>query len=342
MKRSTTGKHFQIAKLHVLTNVFIALQFFTVLRTSDAFAATKQSNLFLSPIRNGGRLQHASLPQLSRLFVSSNKSSEAIESQETTKKTRSKSAADSQNAFGVVSDAATGLIFSFLHAFDDCGIKDSSKNLRVLWVRALLNYRNQIDDPVAQELLPKTTRGLVTSEWGASMLDPILKFAEWIQARTEFIDESLDNFLSSPACKDAETTDDLGCNVVLFGAGYDTRALRFRHEHSGKINFIEVDLPDVVEGKKKLYKKFQEDNDPEWKNTINFVPLNLNDCGGESPTSLIDTLRDKGGELTFFACFSFDFLSSIKLFSLTLLLYYLLFLFRPSKQRTNSHGLGSR
>lgn len=213
-----------------------------------------------------------------------------------------KSAAASQNAFGVISDAVTGVIFSLLHAFDSCEIKDSSKNLRVLWVRALLNYRNKIDDDIAQELLPKTTRGLVTSEAGAKLLDPILKFAEWIEARTEFIDTSLDNYLSSPACRDAETKQDLECNVVLFGAGYDTRALRYRHKHSEKIHFIEVDLPDVVDGKRKLYKKFRDENDPAWsfeadgkdgaKHTL--VPFDLNNCGGDDPTSLIETLRKEG------------------------------------------------
>ena len=99
------------------------------------------------------------------------------------------SQASKQNAFGVFSDTVTGVLFSLLHAFDDCGIKDSSKNLRVLWVRALLNYRGKIKDDVAMRLLPSSTRILVTSETGAKLLDPILKFAEWIQSRTEFIDE---------------------------------------------------------------------------------------------------------------------------------------------------------
>ena len=57
-----------------------------------------------------------------------------------------KAQSDSQNVFGVLSDTFTGVVFSLLHAFDDCGIEDSSKNLRVLWVRALLNYRGKIED----------------------------------------------------------------------------------------------------------------------------------------------------------------------------------------------------
>jgi len=208
----------------------------------------------------------------------------------------SKSEASSQNIFGVVTDSVTSVLFSLLHAFDDCGIEDSSKNLRVLWVRALLNFRGQIEDNVAQKLLPSTTRILVTSEWGAALLDPILPFAEWIQARTDFIDSSLDHFLSSPVCTDPETGEKFECNIVLFGAGYDTRALRYRHTHGTKVNFIEVDLPSVVEGKDKLYRKFQREQDPKWdyeKHGSKLVPFNLNDAGGSNPKSLVQTLREK-------------------------------------------------
>ena len=208
-----------------------------------------------------------------------------------------KAQSDSQNIFGVLSDAFTGVVFSLLHAFDDCGIEDSSKNLRVLWVRALLNYRGKIQDDIAATFLPPTTRGLVTSESGAALLDPILKFAEWIQARTEFIDSSLDMFLSSPVCRDSKTDELRECNLVLFGAGYDTRALRYRHKHGGKIDFIEVDLPSVVEGKTKLYEKFQKEQDPDWdlqNRGSKLIPFDLNECGGDNPTSIIDVLRTQG------------------------------------------------
>ena len=149
---------------------------------------------------------------------------------------------------------------------------------------------------MARTLLPPTTRGLVTTPQGAALFDPIVKFTEWIQARTEFIDGGLDAFLSSPVCNDSNGKA-LECNVVLFGAGYDTRALRYRHAHDDKINFMEVDLADVVEGKGKLYKKFQRENDPDWdveNKGSTLVPFNLNDCGGEAPKSLIGALRDAG------------------------------------------------
>lgn len=207
-----------------------------------------------------------------------------------------KSEADSQNVFGILSDTFTGLAFSLLHAFDPDPIGDSSKNLRVLWVRALLNQRGDIKDKVAETFLPPTTRGLVTTESGAALFNPIVKFTEWIQARTDFIDGSLEHFLSSPVCTNEDGTTN-ECNIVLFGAGYDTRSLRFRHAHGDKINFFELDLPDVVEGKKKLYKKFQEENDPEWDldgKGPKVVGFDLNDCGGDSPKGLLDVLRGAG------------------------------------------------
>ena len=190
MNRYRGGKRPQLGKLS-----FIALQVL-IAQTSNVYAFTQGSISSLTgPQRSiTGKLQPDLIVRSKILSMSSGTHEDTHES------SVNQSAAASQNVFGVVSDAVTGLIFSFLHAFDDCEIKDSSKNLRVLWVRALLNYKNKIDDPVAQELLPKTTRGLVTSKQGASVLDPILKFAEWIQSRTEFIDDGLNNFLSSPAC----------------------------------------------------------------------------------------------------------------------------------------------
>lgn len=207
------------------------------------------------------------------------------------------SEAANQNVFGVLSDAVTGGAFSLLHLQDDCGIEDSSKNLRVLWVRALLDQKNMIHDDVAKTLLPKDTRWLVTTDSGAKLFDPLIKFTEWIQARTDFIDTALERFLRSPVCLDPESGAAMECNVVLFGAGYDTRALRYRHRHENKINIFEVDLPEVVDGKGRLYKKFQRENDQSWdleNKGSTLIPLNLNSCGGSSPVNLVEELRKNG------------------------------------------------
>jgi len=130
---------------------------------------------------------------------------------------------------------------------------------------------------------------LVTTEAGSRLLEPAVKFTEWIQARTEFIDSGVDHFLTSSSCRNG--IDNLPCNIVLFGAGYDTRALRFRNAHDRKVNFFEVDLPSVCQGKETLYKKFQAEHDPNMKGST-LIPFDLNDCG--EGTSLIETLKNSG------------------------------------------------
>ena len=52
--------------------------------------------------------------------------------------------------------------FDLLYAFEPDGMLDSSKNLRVLWVRALLSAAGELDDDVAYELLPSASRWLVS------------------------------------------------------------------------------------------------------------------------------------------------------------------------------------
>jgi len=250
--------------------------------------------LVLSP----GRIDAfvSSIPSLNTRHLQSNPLLATMTEPEKTTTSDAVSQAASQNSLGVASDAVSGLIFSFLHAFDDCGIEDSSKNLRVLWVRALMAHRGMIKDDVAATLLPKSTRALVTSDAGSRLFNPIIQFTEWIQARTDFIDGSLDAYLSSPVCFDDKSKESLPCNVVLIGAGYDTRALRYRHANDHKINMMEVDLPKVTEGKRRLYKQFQEREDPDWdvENGVTLVPFDLNDCGGSVPKSLVKSLYENG------------------------------------------------
>jgi len=186
------------------------------------------------------------------------------------------SQSSSQNVFGELSDTFTGFAFSLLHAFDPDPVRDSSKNLRVLWARALLDTLDMIDDDVASTFLPPTTRGIVTSKQGASLFQPIVQFTEWIQARTDFIDGGLNHFLTSPLCESEEDGGSMPCNAILIGAGYDTRALRFRNKHGGEIKFFEADLPDVCKGKQTLYDKFKREQDPSLSQST-LVPLDLNE-----------------------------------------------------------------
>jgi len=112
----------------MLSHPPILLSLSLLFSSFDAFRA------FVIPSQQ--KSSHAANKDLSLSAIKSDLSSETSE-------------ASDQNIFGVLSDKATGLAFDVLHAFDDDPIQDSSKNLRVLWVRALLNQRGLIDDPIS-------------------------------------------------------------------------------------------------------------------------------------------------------------------------------------------------
>ena len=66
-----------------------------------------------------------------------------------------------------------------------------------------------------------------------------------MSARTVFLNEGCDAFLSSPACAGGKD-----CQVVIFGAGFDTRSIRYQREG---LRFFEVDLPDTIEAKRVVH-----------------------------------------------------------------------------------------
>jgi hypothetical protein len=130
-------------------------------------------------------------------------------------------------------------------AFEPDGMLDSEKNLRVLWVRALLAAAGELNDDVAAELLPSASRWVVGAPLAKTIWTPVLPKLEWIKQRTEFIDSTLDEFLAANAGASPQ--------VVLIGSGYDTRALRYR---GGEGAFFEVDLPSVLPVKESMAQRY--------------------------------------------------------------------------------------
>jgi len=140
-----------------------------------------------------------------------------------------------------VLDALFEFGFGLLYAFEPEGQLDSSKNLRVLWVRALLASLGKIEDDVAFELLPASSRWVVGKAAAPLWPAPVVEKLGWIAQRTEFIDSVLDGWLAQRAAGQP-------AQVVLLGSGYDTRALRYAKK-APNLTFFEVDLPDVVKVK---------------------------------------------------------------------------------------------
>ena len=176
-------------------------------------------------------------------------------------------------------DSAAEVTLAGLHAFDDKAVQDSSKNLQVLWSRAVLAKLGELDDPIAYQLLPKSTRGVVE----AGLFDFTGGFLEWVAARTAFLNEGTDAFLSSPSCSGGKE-----CQVVVFGAGFDTRSIRYQREG---LRFFEVDLPGTIEAKRVVHERYRDEVAPDVRLPTR-VGFDLNDC---ESTSLLDLLEAEHG-----------------------------------------------
>jgi len=178
----------------------------------------------------------------------------------------------------IISDALSAVTLTALHAFDDKAVQDSSKNLQVLWSRATLAHAGDLKDDIAYELLPESTRGVVKNGW----FDGLAPFLEWVQARTEWLDQGTEAFLSSPACADGAD-----CQIVILGAGFDTRSIRYQREG---LQIFEVDLPDTIAAKTVVQERYKASK-PETRLPTR-VGWDLNDC---EDASLIDHLEERHG-----------------------------------------------
>ena len=148
-------------------------------------------------------------------------------------------------------DKLAEVTLAALHSQDDKAVQDSSKNLQVLWSRAVLARLGELNDPIAYQLLPKSSRGVVE----AGLFDFTGNFLEWVAARTAFLNEGCDAFLSSPSCANGAK-----CQVVVFGAGFDTRSIRYQREG---LQFFEVDLPETIEAKRVVHERYRDEVKPD-------------------------------------------------------------------------------
>ena len=113
-------------------------------------------------------------------------------------------------------------VFPLLYAFEPDGMLDSEKNLRVLWVRALLAAAGELKDDVASRAPPVgEPLGGRRAARASTIWAPALPKLEWIKQRTEFIDATSRRASSRPT----PAPPPRWCSSA---AGYDTRALRYR------------------------------------------------------------------------------------------------------------------
>ena len=147
-----------------------------------------------------------------------------------------------------------------LHRWDPCRPTDTNVNLWVCWLKAIAGNRRRggyEDGGFAHDLLPSVTR-VVVARPIASLYPPL--HHQNVALRTAFLDRALYAELRGLSA-DEEAV------VTVLGAGFDARAVRMATHVApgeeeggkepaltgiGKVSWAEVDLPHVVEQKRRL------------------------------------------------------------------------------------------
>ena len=124
----------------------------------------------------------------------------------------------------------------------------------------LPNYRS--NDNIAPKLLPKFIHSLIKSKRIGTLL--LKKLApkgiyEYVIARTKVIDEIFSNALSNHFDQ-----------ILLFGAGFDTRGIRLTDENQ-KTRIFELDVHTTITDKLKQYKKRKIN-----PGKINYIEIDFN------------------------------------------------------------------
>jgi len=133
-----------------------------------------------------------------------------------------------------------------LHYFDSITPKDSFINLPVLWWKAISGCRlgsKLYDNNTAFDLLPSITRYIVAFPF--CYLFPNLHHQN-VAMRTIYLDKKLSS----------ELNDTEASNVIVLGAGYDTRALRYLQKNQIH-DFFEFDFPNVMKSKALMLERYK-------------------------------------------------------------------------------------
>ena len=133
-----------------------------------------------------------------------------------------------------------------LHRWDAAAPADTCVNLWVVWLKAIAGNRRRsggYDAGLAYDLLPSVTRWVV--RWPLCYFYPLLHHQN-VALRTAYLDRAVRSDLSSTTAQGAPPL------VVTLGAGFDVRQQRLADEHGARGSWAELDLPDVVEQKRRL------------------------------------------------------------------------------------------
>eukprot|EP00529_Nitzschia_sp_RCC80_P042819 CAMPEP_0113515244 /NCGR_PEP_ID=MMETSP0014_2-20120614/40837_1 /TAXON_ID=2857 /ORGANISM="Nitzschia sp." /LENGTH=327 /DNA_ID=CAMNT_0000411791 /DNA_START=386 /DNA_END=1366 /DNA_ORIENTATION=+ /assembly_acc=CAM_ASM_000159 len=143
-------------------------------------------------------------------------------------------------------------LLPFLHSTDRCKPPDSSLNLACMWWKALSGNDKSspvYDEGLAYDLLPSVWRKLVSSK--VQRLYPRLHHGN-VELRTAYLDKCVRDIVQEVQRGDNKNTTKF--RLVCMGAGYDTRGIKML-ERGLVDRVVELDLPGVVEAKKRLFQR---------------------------------------------------------------------------------------
>ncbi|CAB9529116.1 expressed unknown protein [Seminavis robusta] len=188
--------------------------------------------------------------------------------------------------------------------FDPIPIPNSFVNYQCVWWKAISgNDKTSVlqDHGLAYDLLPPVTRWAV-----ASPLAPLYpRFHHGnVELRTKYLDTAVDQIIQT--AQQQQTKKQI--RLVLMGGGYDLRSLRMAQLYPDLIlDLVEMDLPHVVDAKKKLFHHRLLRRRPELSTlvkSLRLLAVDLNDLQQVQAALLETVLVDDGGD--WFTVFVFE------------------------------------
>lgn len=150
-----------------------------------------------------------------------------------------------------------------LHRWDDCAPTNTNVNLMVCWLKAIgANHWRGLDDGgLGYDLLPPVTRRIVAKPFAS--LYPLLHHQN-VLLRSAFLDIHVEAELRRTGCggstgSGGSTVSDV---VVVLGAGFDLRSLRLKSPEARAAQWVEVDLPHVIDQRKRLLARLARRRSP--------------------------------------------------------------------------------
>lgn len=193
-------------------------------------------------------------------------------------------------------------LLPILHSTDSCKPPDSSLNLACMWWKALSG--NDATSPVydnglAYDLLPSGWRRILRlRRWF-----PRLHHAN-VELRTAYLDKSLQDIVSQ--VRQNNPPENLKIQLVCMGAGYDLRGIKML-ERKVVDQVFELDLPQVVEAKERLFRRLQKRRSWLRRETLpTLIACDFNYVDDVKEILLSKVLNDTQGNSEWYTIFMFE------------------------------------